>query len=245
MKSIVVAALILFATPHASGQDAGQSDPASPFARAALARYDREVRQAELAYIRAVQQARNQLRRELEQAKLRAMRAGNLDDANLIQIRLDELTPAGPDAVSIQAGDGWQVVGEVTADRAVVITARGEWTNGIENDGRPNGPDGLEDQPKHGFPDQALIGRIGAGGEMFLVGSRLRLIPSESGTLYMMMNRSNLRARADRMQGEMQVELSAQRSSVVPPAVPDESVGPEDVESGDALRDEEGESLAD
>ena len=213
-----LAALLVVAVPTARSQSDDTQEPKSPAARGALAHYEREVKRAERAYISAVQRAQARLRKKLEQAKLAAMRSGNLDEANAIQAQLDSIAPAREEdlVATVQANASWQEVGEVTAGSPIRIRATGAWTNGLDvpNDGVV-GPKGLDAQLKHGLPNLALVARVGDG-EPFLVGDDLAYTPDQGGALYMMMNRLHREmTNPDRLKGSMRVRVEA-----APPEVP-------------------------
>jgi hypothetical protein len=94
MKHLVITALAL-AFPYTSyAQDGEKSEPTSHEARVAIASYERELRIAEEAYIRAVQRARVEMRRGLEVALRSAMKNGDLAEANAIQAKIDSLPTA-------------------------------------------------------------------------------------------------------------------------------------------------------
>ena len=208
------------------------SEPKSSSARGAIAQYERDVRAAEQAYLRSVQRARAQMKRDLEKAKQLAMKAGDLDEANAIQAKLDEIAEealaTSRDTVKAEANASWQKVADLKKGVQVIITAAGGWTNGLDSK-TPIGPMGNPDHLEHGLPNLALIGRIGPEGKPFLIGEKLEFAPEQGGELQVIMNRAYWRKTEDRMIGTMRLKIT------IKPELP----GPADIVENDELKDKE------
>lgn len=208
------------------------SEPKSSSARGAIAQYERDVRAAEQAYLRAVQRAQARLKQELEAAKLAAMKAGNLDEANAIQAKLDEIAEealaTSRDTVKAEANASWQKIADLKKGVQVIITAAGGWTNGLDSK-TPIGPMGNPDHLEHGLPNLALIGRIGPEGKPFLIGEKLEFAPEQDGELQVIMNRAYWHKTESRMIGTMRLKIT------IKPELP----APADIVENDELRDNE------
>jgi hypothetical protein len=227
MKHLITIAVVMVVALVVHGQDTDSAEPQSTQARGAITRYERDVRLAEQAYIVAVKQARIKLKRELEAAKLVAMRSGNLKEANAIQVKIDAIAPDRKTGNAVQltvsAKQEWVNTNlQVGAGEKVHFKATGQWDT---NWGGPTGPDG-QSRRFQDLPLSALIGKCGEDGKPFLVGSETEWTADTSGTIYLQINDGSL----DDNRGELRVQVQVKPALPEVPAVPSDDADPGDKE---------------
>jgi hypothetical protein len=124
LPALVVIVLILIA--------AGDAEPRSLKAKAALRKFDRAVERAEAARDEAVAAAASTLATELDEALKAAMKAGSLEEANAIKSAKESRAKNKPRGMAAPTLEGrWRVVyGNGTRRRYAFHGERFEWFEG-------------------------------------------------------------------------------------------------------------------
>ena len=183
------------ATTKAEDAPTVAQSPRSAAAAAALAKRDKSIEAARVAYWNAVAAASKAATPELEAALKVAMKASDLDEANRIkasieQVKADQAAALGqvrskglPDprsvTVRVPANVEWTKVGTVRRGEVLLIEADGRWSIKKGDAAATTGPDGItwEGHAQLGM----LLGRVNK--TTFPVGVKTKYVVPEDGDL--------------------------------------------------------------